>query len=663
MTRAELRDMRLRAMRGEQLREHEQLALVEACERLVEATAVDPKDPPQLGHARNHRARGHQHRPGDQAFMNAEEKTLAAYGDDPQFVPSAPPEDEIPPAFLSEEERRAKAARAPDAAPATERPQGAKLITGALIDPSPSNPRKTFRDLEELAETIKKHGILQPLVVRPKAGRLELVFGERRLRAGKLAGLTAFPCLVREMSDLEVLEVQIIENVQRADVDALEEADGYKVLHETHGYSVPDIAAKIGKSIAYVYARLKLCALGPEGRKALAEGKLTDSTALLVARIPLPLQGEAVKELEPDFDHGGDEDADPKEKQELDPLGAREAFVRIKRRFMLRLADAPFDPKDVELVPKAGACTTCPKRTGAQPELFPDVKAADTCTDPTCFDEKRDASWERRKKQAKAEGIDVVEGKKAKEYFPYGSNLSRSSGMVDLDEKDWSDPKRRTTRERVKKEDFEKQLAGRVTLVRTEDGAVHELVPAKEVKKLLPKPKTADERARDAEPKKSPAESRNREAEIAGHRAGLALIVKKFETKEPDKLLWRLLVEREIDCAVCDVNEVLERRGLVECSKSAQDAYLAKIDVAALRGLFIELGLSDDAAYPHEKSPLARVASALKIDLKQLVAKELARLKTEEKAPKNESIPAKEIAAAGKAAKKKAAKKAAKSKR
>lgn len=518
--------------------------------------------------------------------------------------------------------------------PATERPQGAVLLERARILPSKTNPRKTFRKLEELAESIKAHGILQPLVVRPFEQYFELVFGERRLRAAELAGLELVPALVREMSDLEVLEVQIVENVQREDVDALEEADGYRLLHEKHGYHVNDIAAKIGKSVAYVYARLKLCALGPEARQALAEGKLTDSTALLVARIPLALQKDAVKELRPrEVWREGVPDS------ELDPVGAREAFARIQDKFMLRLVEAPFDTKDAQLVPAAGACGTCTKRTGTQPELFPDVRAADTCTDPDCFATKRDAAWGRQKAAAKAAGAVVVEGKKAKEFFPYGNYLAHTSGMVELDAEDYGDPKHRTHRQVVGKRLEEAALP--VTIVRTDDGKVRELVPAKDLKKLLPKAKAKSADERPAAPTLSPAEKLTRDAKDSATTAAIAAAVRKVEAKEFTRGLWRILVTNQFREACGVLDHVLVGRKIIEegMTDDAEidrrvDVALSRFDADALRGLFFEGCLRQLTSYRRtEADVLTQVCLELKIDEKQLVAKELARLKAQTKTP------------------------------
>lgn len=178
-----------------------------------------------------------------------------------------------------------------------------ELIPLNLIDPSTTNPRKTIiqSEVEELAADFLRRGILQPVLVRPsttKTGRFDLVFGEKRFKAAKIAKYDVIPSSIREMTDSEVLEAQIVENAKRSDISPLEEAEAYERLQKTHGYSVDDIAKKIGKSRASVYARLKLRDLSPDAKKALADGKLTPSTALLAARIKSPkAQSEAIKSM------------------------------------------------------------------------------------------------------------------------------------------------------------------------------------------------------------------------------------------------------------------------------------------------------------------------------------------------------------------------------
>jgi ParB/RepB/Spo0J family partition protein len=145
----------------------------------------------------------------------------------------------------------------------------------AKITPSTTNPRKSFpKDkLDELTDSVKRLGVLQPILLRPLngGGTYELVAGERRYRASKAAGLTDIPATVRELTDAEVLEIQVIENLQRSDPHELEEAEGYERCSSAHPsgekYTVDEIAAKVGKSRSYVFGRLKLwrSARRPEG--------------------------------------------------------------------------------------------------------------------------------------------------------------------------------------------------------------------------------------------------------------------------------------------------------------------------------------------------------------------------------------------------------------
>src|SRR5262245_31776819 len=127
--------------------------------------------------------------------------------------------------------------------------------------PSKTNPRTVFDEgkLNELARSIKKSGVVQPRIVTPLADSMyELIAGERRLRASQRAGLTTVPCIVRNLSVAELLEVQIVENSQREDVNAMDEARALNRLREQLSYDVVEIAERIGKSEAYVYNMLKL---------------------------------------------------------------------------------------------------------------------------------------------------------------------------------------------------------------------------------------------------------------------------------------------------------------------------------------------------------------------------------------------------------------------
>src|ERR1700736_1088489 len=135
-----------------------------------------------------------------------------------------------------------------------------RQVSLASIDPSPLQPRKEFaRDtLQELVESIRQHGIIQPLIVRPMNGRHELIAGERRWRAAQEAGLTEVPVIIRSATDLEVLELSLIENLQREDLNPIEEAQGYARLAGEFGMRQEDIALKVGRSRAAVANAMRL---------------------------------------------------------------------------------------------------------------------------------------------------------------------------------------------------------------------------------------------------------------------------------------------------------------------------------------------------------------------------------------------------------------------
>lgn len=293
---------------------------------------------------------------------------------------------------------------------------------------SQSERRKHFNKeaMADLSDSIKAIGLLSPIIARPVNGHFEVVAGERRFIAAKAAGLSAITVDVRTLSDEQVLEIQLVENLQREGLHELAEAEGYEALHG-FGHSAEEIADKVGKSKAYVYARMKLLALCPDARKAFYAGKLSASTALLLARIPVDsLQKEALKEITDEHPYRGS-------------MSYRQAFEHVQEKYMLRLGDAGFKTEDETLVPAAGACGKCPKRTGNQAELFGDVKGADVCTDPVCFRSKRDAQAAR----LAADGANVITGKQAEKLVRNG-RLNYGGNFVDLSEKPYEDPKRRS---------------------------------------------------------------------------------------------------------------------------------------------------------------------------------------------------------------------------
>ncbi|MDQ6434158.1 ParB/RepB/Spo0J family partition protein [Mesorhizobium sp. LHD-90] len=172
-----------------------------------------------------------------------------------------------------------------------------------FIQPNPRNPRRAFgdADLTDLAQSIKEHGIVQPVVVRPisgQSGRYEIIAGERRWRAAQRAGLTEVPVIVRDVNDRTALELAIIENVQRTDLNPIEEAMGYQQLIDDHSYTQADLGQVIGKSRSHVANTLRLLKLPDDIRGLLIDGALSAGHArtLVTAADPAALARRIVEE-------------------------------------------------------------------------------------------------------------------------------------------------------------------------------------------------------------------------------------------------------------------------------------------------------------------------------------------------------------------------------
>jgi ParB family chromosome partitioning protein len=163
----------------------------------------------------------------------------------------------------------------------------------AAIRPNPMQPRQAFADegIEELAESIRQKGILQPLLVRRSNGGFELIAGERRLRAAQRLGMEQVPVLVRDASDGEMLEMALIENIQREDLNPLEEARAYRRLVEEFNLTQEDIAARVGKDRSTIANTMRLLQLPPEVRTQIERGALSAGHARALAAVP----SEAVK--------------------------------------------------------------------------------------------------------------------------------------------------------------------------------------------------------------------------------------------------------------------------------------------------------------------------------------------------------------------------------
>ena len=279
---------------------------------------------------------------------------------------------------------------------------GYQTLPLSMLHESATNPRRTFepRKLVELAESLRTHGLIQPITVRPNSDGYEIVAGARRFRAAQIAELPELPVRILDLTDQQTLEVQIIENSQRQDVHPYEEAAGYQRLLDMPGYDVAALAEKCGKSQSHVYARLTLLQLLPEVAEAFQQERITASHANLIARLPQSSQAAAFEQCW------------KKEYGQTEPhlLPAKHLSAWITSTLYLALADAPFDREDPALKPEAGACVTCPRRTGHNTTLFSDVAdQGDQCLDSPCYHDKITAHLH-REIAARPELVQIVNG-------------------------------------------------------------------------------------------------------------------------------------------------------------------------------------------------------------------------------------------------------------
>ena len=164
------------------------------------------------------------------------------------------------------------------------RPSGTpigRLVPIEDIDANPNQPRQNLGDLSELIASVKEKGILEPILVRPRGSRFQIIAGERRFRAATEAGLAEVPCIVRDTNDAEVLEIALIENLQRKDLSAFEEADGLKTLAEAYNYTHQQMAEKLGKSRSSITETFSLTAIPEEVRELCRLADIQSKSLLL----------------------------------------------------------------------------------------------------------------------------------------------------------------------------------------------------------------------------------------------------------------------------------------------------------------------------------------------------------------------------------------------
>lgn len=257
----------------------------------------------------------------------------------------------------------------------------------AQLQESPTNPRRRFDEhsLNELAGSFKTQGILQPLLVRTvDQDKYEVIAGARRFRAAAIAQLKEVPVRVVALSDAAVRESQLTENLLRQDVHPYEEAIALDGLLHLDGaqYDIASIASRLGKSPTYITTRIRLTQLIPSIAEAFLADEIGVGHALEIAKLPQPQQEKAFDAAFRQVWNGS------AHSRVVVPM--RDFTAWIQQNILLSLDKVPFDKADATLVPEAGSCAECPKRTGFNTLLFGEMSQHDQCSDASCLSYKID---------------------------------------------------------------------------------------------------------------------------------------------------------------------------------------------------------------------------------------------------------------------------------
>ena len=352
------------------------------------------------------------------------------------------------------------------------------------------NPRQTFdeADLEELTKSVRDKGVLEPVLARPlpkQKGRAkyELIAGERRWRAAQRAKLKSLPVIVRAYTDVEALEIAVIENEQRKDVPLLEKATGYKRLMDEYGYSAEKLAERIRKTEAHVHATVKLLGIPDIAKPFLNDGTISKSHAEIIARVPNE-EGRVRLARLVLYGHGSG--------NSLNVASVRTA-KQFADEFTRELSKAEFDTTDETLVEGVPACTGCHFKSGNNRLDYPDGRA-DICNNVPCFTRKTEVGRELKLELLKTnQGATVMSAEDVRKYLPYGY-LSGTTPYVELKSTCYEDDKRRSYRQLVGKE-----LGKTVRLFVASDkrdGSIIELALRSEVNEVLKRDHRIDLNAR-----------------------------------------------------------------------------------------------------------------------------------------------------------------------
>jgi ParB/RepB/Spo0J family partition protein len=448
------------------------------------------------------------------------------------------------------------------------------------IHPSPTQPRKNFdqEKQHELTESIREHGFTMSVVTvrrRPQQDGFEMVAGERRLRAAKEVGMKEIPCLVKELTDQQVLEIQLIENIVREDLSPIEEAEHYKRLLAMRDekdkplYTYESLGKRISRTSQTIRHRVLLCDLPAEAKREVESGRLSPETSVLIARIPdMELRLEATKlVLHPVHEAG--------------PLSFRRATEVIHEKFIRDLRTANFDQADAILLPietneagnrtAGGACLDCPFKTGVSKAAEVSREKHNICLNPSCFQRKKDLQWEKWRQSETDPQRNRIAANEAesRKLFPSGSQLAPAFGLVDLDDLPDGNDLRPGEESRLTWRQLIKGTNLQVLVSPDERGKIHELVDrqkAIEAASTINKhdifKTTKRERPKAGEERKEEEKGKEENREL-NRRALFMCIdqVKKNVTTARLADLLRLQIDREIEFSNGNA-EFFKRHGL-----------------------------------------------------------------------------------------------------
>lgn len=538
------------------------------------------------------------------------------------------------------------------------------LLPLAALRRSKTNPRTVFDEqkLHELGLDLQK-GFLIALIVRPLwclgcktpaeldarrpakwEGDFEIVDGERRFRAcgPKFGNIAEVPCDIREFTDARVVEVQLITYLLKEALTPLEEGKGFRDLAElTDGdgkklHTAASLAQSVHREPAYVYSRIKLLGLPKKSLAALSEGKIGVRLGDIIARIPSEkMREEAEGEI---LSPGGS----------AEPMSKREAEQYVKDHFMRELKGAAFDTADAALLPAAGTCTDCPKRTGNNKLLFGDVKRGDVCTDPACYAEKCAQVFARA--AAKNAGAKVLSAKESAALFaPHdGTTLAYDGPFVDVDTKPAAGLVRAEV-EDTKLPTWSRLIDGKgvkITLAQDRSGRVRHLVErelaiaaAKEngekifVGGVGHTPAAAVSPANAADKARKAAQQRQELITLAAARALYDAMVKtahpKWSTDVGEVVMWLAFDHAGADGAWF----VLKRRGIKKpvdrTTEETLTKELHKLPETEWTSQAIELLYARDIRFNgvEKNERFQKLAELFKVDLAQVKTDALATLK------------------------------------